>query len=548
MPGIRIQNMGGIAPRISPRLLPLSAAQTSENTKLWSGEITPFRDGLPLIDPMPATPVVTIFHIEGAWLAWQKDVDVVIGFTPDDVLGRLYYTGDGVPKVIQQVIAASEAPTPSSAYPLGVQPPTTKPTVSTTPPGSPSEFRTYIFTWVTAFGEESVPSPPSDLLNVQDGVAVTINFSASLPPPNVVNVRIYRSDGGPYIFVHEVPQFTGSYIDTITDEDLQVNEQLPSQNWYPPDPKMIGLVGSPNGFLAGFWDNKVGFSEAYQPHAWPPEYVKIFDYPVVALGIFGATIVVFTKGPTYLINGMDPRNLSSDKVPDSYPCISKRSVSTGDRGVYYACESGLGFVGSGGVEIVTKELMDEDDWQLWNPETMHGTVFDGYYFGFFRGNRQTSDPNPNGGGFILDINDRASGSYDGALLTTIGFFPTAVFAAPDVRLHFVVPVLTANTLYEWDRGPSFLTYTWRSKQFVFPYEISFGAAKVVVKCDEGRTVQFRLLSGDCSVVLFEKAVMSSTPFRLPMLAKRTDWTVEMVGSGDVQEVHVATSMKALTEE
>lgn len=177
MPSIRLQNMGGIAPRISPRLLPLSAAQIAENTKLWSGEIHAFRDGLRLTDPMPIAPIRTIFHIAGAWLAWKTDVDVVIGFTPDAPLGRVYYTGDGVPKVIQQVIAASEAPTPVSSFRLGLTPPVYAPIISTTTPGSPAEFRTYIFTWVSTFGEESVPSPPSPNIYVEDGVAATVDLS-----------------------------------------------------------------------------------------------------------------------------------------------------------------------------------------------------------------------------------------------------------------------------------------------------------------------------------------------------------------------------------
>jgi hypothetical protein len=547
MPSIRLQNMGGIAPRVSPRLLPLSAAQIAEGVKLWSGEIRSFRTGLLKPDPMPSAPVETIFHIAGAWLAWKTDVDVVIGFTADEALGRVYYTGDGNPKVIQQVVAASEAPTPTSAYPLGVVPPANAPIITTTAPGSPQEFRTYVYTWLTTFGEESVPSFPSDAILVQDGINAEVNFSSSLPPTNVNRVRIYRSNGGPYIFVAEVPQFTGIYNDVLTNDEIEGNEQLISQQWYPPDPSMIGLIGTANGFLAGFFGNKVAFSEPYQPHAWPPAYVKVFDYDIVALATYGTTVVVLTKGPTYLVDGIDPRNLSVSRVPDAYPCVSKRSVSVGDRGVYYSCDAGLAFVGSGGVQIVTKDLMDEDDWAAWKPSTMHGTVFDGYYFGFFRGERQTSDPNPNGMGFILDINDRATASYDKCLLTTIPFYATAVFASPDVRLHYVTARLTVAELFEWDRGPDLLTYLWRSKLIVFPYNVSFGAAKVVCACDAQRNVTVRLLDGTCNQVVFERIVTSGNPFRLPALRSRLNWVVEVEGTGDVQEIHFATSITELTE-
>lgn len=547
MPSIRLQNMGGIAPRVSPRLLPLSAATIAEGTKLWSGEVHPFRTGLRLNDEMPIAPVRTIFHIAGAWLAWKEDVDVVIGFTPNAPLGRVYYTGDGVPKVIEQIQAKAEAPTPTGAFPLGVQPPPYAPICSTATPTSPQEARTYVFTFLTAFDEESVPSPPSDVIIAVDGVAVDVDFSASLPPPNVARVRIYRSNGGPFIFVKDVPQFTGTYSDAAKNEDIEGNEQLGSQYYYPPEARMIGLIGTPNGFLAGFWENKVGFSVPYQPHAWPPAYVRIFDYPVVGLGVFGATVAVFTTGPTYLIDGMDPENFSVDRVPDVYPCVSKRSIAAGDRGVYYAAETGLAFVGSGGVQLVTKDILSEDDWKVWHPNTMHGTVFDGFYYGFFRGDRQTSDPNENGAGFIFDINDRATGSYDKALLTTIPFYAPASFAGPEVRLHYVRSNGTVSTLYEWDAGTEFEPYVWRSRQFVFPYNVSFAAAKVVARCGPERPCVVRLLDGACNVSVFEKTVTNNNPFRLPALLSRLDWMVEIGGTAEVQEVHFATSMQELTE-
>lgn len=547
MPSIRLQNMGGIAPRVSPRLLPLSAAQIAESTQLWSGEIKAWRTGLRKLDPMPVAPTQTIFHIAGAWLAWKTDVNVVIGFSATDDLGRVYYTGDGNPKVIQQIIAAAEAPTPSSAFRLGIDHPPHAPVISTATPGSPSEARTYVVTWLTSFGEESVPSPASDVIIVEDGVIATVDFSANIPPTNVDRVRIYRSNGGPFLFVKEVPQFVGVWDDAATDDDIVGNEQLTSQHWYPPDSDMIGLIGTANGFLAGFWGNKVGFSVPYQPHAWPPEYAKIFDYPVVALATYGTTIVVFTTGYTYLVDGVDPSNLSVSRVNDVYPCVSKRSVSAGDRGVYYACDSGLAFVGSGGVQIVSKDLLDADDWMAWKPETMHGTVFDGFYYGFFRGDHQTSDPNENGMGFIFDINDRASGSYQSALLTTIPFYAPAVFASPDVRLHYVRSNLTVTTLYEWDRGTGYEPYVWRSKQFVFPYLVSFAAAKVVARCSDDRPCVVKLMDGACDHVMFERTVTSNKPFRLPPIPAQLDWAIQVEGSADVQEVHFATSMRDLTE-
>jgi hypothetical protein len=192
--------------------------------------------------------------------------------------------------------------------------------------------------------------------------------------------------------------------------------------------------------------------------------------------------------------------------------------------------------------------MDEDDWAKWHPDTIHGTVVDGFYYGFHRGDVQTSDPNENGEGFIFDINDRSTGSYDKALLMTIPFYATACYAGPDVRMHYTRSDATVATLYEWDRGTTLEPYLWRSKPFVFPYNVSFAAAKVVLSvCDEARPCVMRLLDGACDVTLFEREITNREPFRLPAILSRVDWTVEIEGEADVQEIHVATSMQALTE-
>jgi hypothetical protein len=209
---------------------------------------------------------------------------------------------------------------------------------------------------------------------------------------------------------------------------------------------------------------------------------------------------------------------------------------------------GLGFVGSGGVSIVTKDLMDENDWAAWLPHTMHGTVYDGFYFGFYlSGEEQFKSKRPQGSGFMLDINDRASGVFDKAQLITLPFYTTAVFAAPDVRMHYIYTYDTSSQLLEWDRGSNYADYTWRSKEVVFPYLVAFAVAKVVCRCDDDRRVFFRLLDGACGQVLYERLITSPQPFRLPALNSRLEWTVEIAGTADVQEIHVATSMTELRE-
>ena len=367
MPSIRIQNFGGIAPRMSPRLLPGGTALRAELTKLWSGEIRPFVEKAKVDVPLAQGGMVkTIYKFKDIWLSWLMDVDIVTGFTLDKGSERLYYTGDGPPKITTYPLAAASLPTPQNSIQLGVTQPPLPPTIGT-PTGTAGtpQLRYYVYTWYTEFDEESVPSMPSVGVNVSDGqsVPVTIPLGTSVPPATTETVRLYRTNGGPFLFVKEVPIATVLAGTVITDavKNVDLGEELISASFYPPPNKIQGLIGLSSGSFAAFYDNRVVFSEPYQPHAWPPEYEKIFDYPVVALGTYGNTLVVATTGYTYLVAGIDPRSLSVDRVPDPYPCVSKRSMVSADSGVIYASGEGLVFVGHSGIQVLTRGLMTREE-------------------------------------------------------------------------------------------------------------------------------------------------------------------------------------------
>jgi hypothetical protein len=563
MPSIRIQNFGGLVPRMSPRLLAGGQALRAELTKLWSGEIRPFIEkakiDVPLVQDCMAK---TIYKFKDVWLSWCADVDVVTGFTLDQGSERLYYTGDGGPKITTYPLAVASLPTPANSLPLGVPEPTLPPILGT-PTGTAGtpQLRYYVYTWYSNFDEESVPSPPSAGINVSDGQHVPIQIPMPMVQPvNIETVRVYRTNGGPFLFVKEVPFEDVAAGKVVTDDvkNIDLGEAIISTTFYPPPNNIQGLIGLSSGSFAAFHDNRVVFSEPYQPHAWPPEYEKIFDFPVVALGTYGNTLVVATTGYTYLVAGTDPRSLSVDRVPDPYPCVSKRSMVSADRGVVYASGEGLVFVGLYGTQILTRALMTRDEWQQFNPSTMHGVIFDGRYYGFYESTRYFSADEtvvPAGAGFIFDFNDRIVYGLDddSAIskddkLATIPYHASATFANPVTQLHLVInPTLKSNELFKWEGGVEFEPYVWRSKQFAFPYEITFAGAKVLRQCKGEQPLKFRLCDGECGKVVFERDVTTNRPFRLPSRHGRTDWIVEIEGTAFVQEIHVSTSFMELSE-
>jgi len=289
MAAIKIQRFLGEAPKISPELLPDSAAQLAFNAKLYSGDLIPYR--IPTVTTesgLTGAPIKTLFGLRapnnGAveWLVWDKDVDIVTTAENEqasvDNRTRFYYTGDGAPKVSDFDLATSgPKPYPVDYYDLGLPLPTTKLTTTaasfttlttasfardsgntatittasahglrtgnvvtvsafTGDPGtsfnvvnteitvtgattityfSPGDAvsttantdgrvalaggtfpRTYVYTWITPWGEESIPADPSDDLYIKEAQVVTVTGLPTAKPAGknfVRGVRLYRT-------------------------------------------------------------------------------------------------------------------------------------------------------------------------------------------------------------------------------------------------------------------------------------------------------------------------------------------------------------------
>ena len=549
MAAVKIQNMGGTAPRISPPLLGPTYATVAENVKLWSGEIKPIREPLRLNDPVsPCGRIQTLYNIQSTWFTWCRDVDVVTGFTPNDLTGRFYYTGDGIPKVSNYSLATSGFPYPAQFFPLGIPAPFSTLALNVISVGTAPDIRGYVYTYVTTFDEESAPSPVSAFANVGgDGVVDVTGFAPS-PNPNVNRIRLYRTLTGQkateFLFVAEFPDTTALFTDAVNDNELV--ELLPSQGWIPPPGSLAGLNASPNGFLSGFVGNVLWYSEPYQPHAWPSEYQKILDYPIVATAWYGNNQVVMTTGFTYVVSGIDPRSLSVQRLPDPYPCVSKKSVVSSNNGVLYAAEAGIIFVGSGGLLVLTSAIIDKDSWAQYNPRSIRAAVQEGRYYGFYDFltqaplDRLTGDLK--GACVVFDYNDRANGVDQNDKFNIVTLTASAVYADPVTPLHLV-----NREIFKFDSGAGYLPIKWYSKEFKFPYLVSLGAAKVwTAQRYAGYNVTFKLFSG--GVLKYTHVVQNNEPFRLPRFYRNIPYILGVEGVADIQQLMVATSIEDMTNE
>ena len=139
MAAIKITTFLGTAPKISPELLPNTAAQIARNCKLYSGDLIPFVAPT-VVDNTERTGTIRTLHAlrdpdtsELKWLSWTTDVDIVTPSATDSTEQKFFYTGDGVPKVSTYALAPSGAePYPVDYYNLGLPLPTQKPSASAT--------------------------------------------------------------------------------------------------------------------------------------------------------------------------------------------------------------------------------------------------------------------------------------------------------------------------------------------------------------------------------------------------------------------------------
>ena len=128
MAGIKITNFLGKAPKISPELLPNTAAQIAQNCKLYSGDLIPYPQPVVVANTSRTGTIKTLYALRNPansndlkWLAWTTEVSIAVASANLQDEQRFYYSGDGVPKISNYDLATSgAAPYPVDYYDLGL--------------------------------------------------------------------------------------------------------------------------------------------------------------------------------------------------------------------------------------------------------------------------------------------------------------------------------------------------------------------------------------------------------------------------------------------
>jgi len=539
MTAIVVKAFNGLKPITAPRLLDQGDAQVADNVRLVSGSLTPLK-GLTTLKATTLNPPTTIFRYGTSntetdyWLEFSTDTDIMRSPIAQDQWNRLYWTAPNArPRyATSDMILGNTLPYPTNSYELGIPNPGAAPTItnfSPAPSGSTPETRTYVFTFVSAYGEEGPPSAASALQSVDPAQPVTITVPGGAPAGsyNITLKRIYRSSTvgsrAQFQFVAEIPVATTSYVDSITQANL--GETLQTDTWIAPPVGLKGLRLMANGAAVGFVGKTLYFSEPNLPHAWPHQYPV--DEEIVGIATYGQTVAVLTTGYPYLFQGIDPAAMASTKLLIPQSCSSKTSiVETGD-GAIFASPDGLTSIGST-TGVITQNLFSRDQWQAYNPSSMKCYVYNGRVVILY-----TTTGNVNGI-LVLDI------SGQGATLTTSNVNTAAAMSCGyyDPRSDTLY-LAQGQAIKRFDSGDN-LSMTWKSKQFRVGYPMNFSVAQVRAAA---YPVTFKLYSG--GQLRHTQTVTSNSQFRLPSGYRDINWEFQIEGTNEVSEVVVAQSSDEL---
>ena len=447
--------------------------------------------------------------------------------------------------------------------------------------------RTYVYTWLTAWGEESVPSGASNTIFAKEGQVVNITTLPAAWPGSYtgayqtagMEVRIYRTiasvNGTVYFKLGDVNLGTTTFTDDYDYTTLVT--ALPSEDYDQPPPGLRGMTAIHNGMMAGFFGNTVCFSKPNEPHAWPiVNYLQV-DSNIIALGLVGRTVVLATDGRPWLVQGNSPDNMVAQKDDSILPCVSKRSLVNMPYGVVWASRGGLAvYSPSAGGAKLTDAVHSWDTWaEFVDPSLVTASLYQDKYFGSTIASSFMFERHQQTGGFLTESDTTFNAShYD---VSTDSFY-------------YAVASGGVWNVYRWDSpAQPFGTMDWKSKVFTTKDYVNLGVARVIADytsaldaaeivayndavaianqtlidagvdmgalgtllfneypCDGSAlrdlldgtgVVAFVLYAG--KKIVFTRPVSSDEMFRLPTGYRHDTYEVEVAGSVRVRAIHLA---------
>ncbi|MBB3010626.1 hypothetical protein [Cupriavidus alkaliphilus] len=414
--------------------------------------------------------------------------------------------------------------------------------LSSTAAAAATETRAYVYTYVNTYGEEGPPSPAGSL-NLVNGLAVdvTLTRDAAGSYAPIKEIRVYRtmygSDVADYFYAGSFLVLGQPGTTFVFHDDVAVaalNEPLSSDEYYPPDPALVGLMCLKNGILCAWKGNEVHFSEAYKPWAWPPEYVKTFQHNVIGGVPYGTGVLVTTTTEPILLSGVTPGGMTESDFKVAQAGVSKHAIAIVDGFAAFASPDGIVVVAGGQASLsLSQRFFTRDVWRARygaHLAAMRFSVWDGRLVVYASDNSFPA--------FMVLLDEAAGNMSD-----LPGFQATCTFASD---FSDGVYYGLGSALYQFNAGAA-LPAVWESREMVIPAPLNFGYAKA--KCSGSWTLEFRAYDDKTGqwTLRHTKALTGPAGFRLPPGYKSQRYRIRLAGSGIFQELRIGELAISLKE-
>lgn len=497
MVALKLEAFGGLIPRLSRRLLPPPSAFVARNTKLLEGELRGFHrptlvtdlSGLGFTVGRAYRIPASVTGSTDAWLAFQsQNTDIIRSPVLNDSFNRYYWASDnGVPQynTLARIVAGNTGG--NAPWYLGVPQPAASPSINNTGGSGATETRSYIYTFVTAYGEEGPPCNPTTFTGFSNATSWNLSGMSTTWPDtihrDIVSMNIYRTvpnATNPGFFFVANQAIGATYSDSSTNTAVALNNTNQSSTYFPPDSGMLGWALMPQGYMVGFKGRNLYFTEQFLPHAWNPAYTLATEFEIVGLTVWGSTLLIMTTSNPYMGAGVAPGSFTMQKLDGVTPCLSRRGIVTTVAGAYFPTVDGVALLNGNGLSIVTQDLMTKEEWAVYSPSTLFAAQLGLQYLAF----------NSINFGFLINPTEPK------ARLAEIDAFTNVTGIETD-RYTGNPRLIINNQVWDWDPPTQErLFWHWTSKEFQTAKFVNFGAFKV--KMDTGSINQTTTISANYS--------------------------------------------------
>jgi hypothetical protein len=558
---IKLGPFFGRIPGRDPKFLPAGYANVATNCDLSTGVLTPIANSAGSSAAAKAGALRSIFLIDGVWMTWTSHVHAILSELANSD-HKFYWTGDSYPKQATKTQATSGAPStyPTTTRRLGVIPPDTALTmqnfhaIGTDPIGSVVDAVSYYYTYVTADGEESSPSPETAVIEVHENEGLDlVGFvapSIATSGNDVTHYRVYRLSAGTsgtaeyqlirFTETGGVPVYDMPVSETtFEDEDTTNNtlkessgEVCPTEGWDPPPNDMDSLQRYSSGVMVGRSGNTICFSEPGIPSAWPSAYQRVVAGEFVAMAALKETVLVSTTNSLYAFYGSDPANIQKVHLTDDQPCVSPFGMlAVHGESAYYPSADGL--VIHNGIHGTTLSgLFTKDQWRALGPENMFMVAYDSKLHVFIRG---TST------GFIVTI---PVGEDDLASLVDVSVTGTIWDAHVDPVTNAIYILVEDEGVYyiqDLNNGSGVRSMVYESAEFQLP-NFCPGYARVRGDQSTGTPITVKTYNDDeliDNISVADEEVFSLSPIYAG------DMHIRLEGTTKVDSVIIAASPEGI---